>query len=624
MNQRAAPTVNLDVFSSILSHISSPRTIHAVLQAIPRANPLFHAALTRRVALPIQFDVYDQETEAASTDLLDVLLRAAQAERLPSIRHLSLAIEVDLDSRVPLRSWVQDREKVIQEDFSPDAQALFGALPTLVRACPGLRRLHYYSFPGLALPRAVVDELAKLEQLEHVTVDCSVTSSQGRVSGGGDYAEPGQLSAEWDGDIWDIEPFASTVGPKLTSLNLRHINLTFYNTLIRQTEVFATYHKLRHLTTDIIDGVWDWRGGGSPVEGASPEFNFQHLGFPAVEVFDLVVTDLTLSGPKLGPLKMVSCERLTELHILVQYSLCFGGDRAVWDEIKLFEALTGDMLPALRLLEVKDNAYNQRYYWIDDPHSTRHQMIYQRGRAYPGFVPCFLASIGTGALPNLTHLWVDEKILIGPTKTLIEFSRSTKPDDLAWMATLRTAFARLVSVRVGFGPLDATSIDIVLNLLNPAILRDFGFEWDWHAFGRQDPLSPKLIAGLTRFPHLTDVHFLFPRPTSPRPPAGERTTELPYPPSDPYTLAGVSAIFDAHSRVSRVGVGNSILWERHVQGPLLVSDGKNGPNANVPRFFRAGYMYAKDSENADNYSPLRPVYREEINEMRELLKRILV
>ncbi|KAJ7056927.1 hypothetical protein C8F01DRAFT_1152781 [Mycena amicta] len=604
--QTSTPALNLDVFSTVLSHISHPQTIHNLLRAIPPWHALFPAALARRTALPVYLDVYHGKTEAASKELFDCLLED-NSSSLPFLRHLSIAIEP------------QTVNGGLNDPLSDNARAIYHNLSNLVRRCPGLRKLEYHSFPGLA-------ELAQLEQLRDFAVDCSLGSSAAGVSGGGDYAQPGELSAEFDGEIWELEPFASTVGPKLNALELRHVNHTFYNTMLTKRSVFSLYTKLKHLTMDITDGVWDWRGGGSPISGASPEFKFQHLGFPAVDTFDLRVCDLTLSGATVGPLNMVSCQRLTELRILVRYrfgfppilsyfrrvsrSLDFGGHAALWDnKIRLFEALSPNALPALRLLELKDNAHNMRYLW--DANSDR--FSHHPGRQYPGFVPTFL---GAGALTNLTHLWVDEQILVHPDQAYNVF-RSDAPEDVLWVSALRMAFSQLVSVRVGFGPLNDGVVDFVFGLCDPKKLREFGFEWDWHAYGYDEALSTKLLGCLTSFSLLTDIHFLFPRPT-------KEPKTLPYPATDPRTLTDISTIFAAHPNVSRVGVGNSILWERHSPAPLLVSDGKNGPDASIPRFFQAGYMFCKSLYNADNYEPLRPERVEEIEEMRDLLKRILV
>jgi hypothetical protein len=112
----------------------------------------------------------------------------------------------------------------------------------------------------------------------------------------------------------------STVGPKITSLDLRHVNQTMFTALKSRTDLFASYHALEHLKIDITEGVWDWGGGGSPAMGATPAFNFPCLEFPSVKRFQLIVCDKTLSGSQQkGPLNLVHCHLLTALSIDVRY-----------------------------------------------------------------------------------------------------------------------------------------------------------------------------------------------------------------------------------------------------------------------------------------------------------------
>jgi hypothetical protein len=101
------------------------------------------------------------------------------------------------------------------------------------------------------------------------------------------------------------------------------------------------------------------------------------------------------------------------------------------------------------------------------------------------------------------------------------------------------------------------------------------------------PLSPALLAHLARFPKLTDVHILFPRPET-------QVCGAPNPTIDHIALADVASIFRCNPRISRVGIGNSVVWERHPGGLqfenrtasrldtatpaiLLVSDGSAAP-----------------------------------------------
>jgi hypothetical protein len=105
----------------------------------------------------------------------------------------------------------------------------------------------------------------------------------------------------------------------MVSLDLRHINQSMFTALVGKTYVFVSYHALVHLKMDITEGVWDWRGGGPPTMGASPEFEFPCMGFPSVTRFDLVVCDKTLSQSRTGPLNLVHRGLLTELSIDIRY-----------------------------------------------------------------------------------------------------------------------------------------------------------------------------------------------------------------------------------------------------------------------------------------------------------------
>ncbi len=116
-----------------------------------------------------------------------------------------------------------------------------------------------------------------------------------------------------------IEPFVSTIGPNLTSLELRNVNQTMFLSLVSQAEVFSTYHSLQSLKVDVREGVWDWNGGGSPQEGASADYVFPRLGFPSIKRFEVIVSDLTLSNPRTSVLELVDCTLLTELSLDVRH-----------------------------------------------------------------------------------------------------------------------------------------------------------------------------------------------------------------------------------------------------------------------------------------------------------------
>ncbi|KAF8215239.1 hypothetical protein K438DRAFT_1800938 [Mycena galopus ATCC 62051] len=195
-------------------------------------------------------------------------------------------------------------------------------------------------------------------------------------------------------------------------------------------------------------------------------------------------------------------------------------------------------------------------------------------------------------------------------------------DLMIWREALAAAFRQLGSVRVGFGAMTHLDVGAVLALCDPAKLAQFGFEWDWIYYGRDQPISTELLEHLSRFPKLTDVHILFPRPETQFP-------GTPDPTVDAQTLSDVLAIFQCNASICRVGISNSVIWERHPSDAstvLLVSDGSLAPNPAVPKFYHAGFMPKRlelDSDNSDNAIPPRPVRSREIEQLKELLHKII-
>jgi hypothetical protein len=98
---------------------------------------------------------------------------------------------------------------------------------------------------------------------------------------------------------------------------------------------------------------------------------------------------------------------------------------------------------------------------------------------------------------------------------------------------------------------------------------------------------------------------------------------------DARTLDDISSIFKCNGSICRVGIGNSVVWERHpTEGPsaiLLVSDGSMAPNPAVSKFYHAGYMpkYDAQADNSDNANPPRPVRGAEIEQLRDMLHKIM-
>lgn len=108
------------------------------------------------------------------------------------------------------------------------------------------------------------------------------------------------------------------------------------------------------------------------------------------------------------------------------------------------------------------------------------------GRAYVGIHEL------VSSLPQLRHLWVNERVLA--------VSASDNRDDV-WAAhpfdgeshdaimsrtvaspqweLLRHTFKELESLRVGFGPITAAWVTKVLSLCDHTKLKAFGFDWEW-------------------------------------------------------------------------------------------------------------------------------------------------
>jgi hypothetical protein len=305
--------LNEDVFSCILAHIWDAKTLHIILATLPQSHHLFPVALGRLWQLPIYLDAYDSRASVASREVLGYLLGGG-ASYAASIRHLVMH-----DSSLLVYGAV---------DTAPADMALHERLPDLLRRLVNLESLDYHSGPGIGMNNELVQSLHHLERMRAFAVDCTVGYGVQAPSAAGGYAVPGALSARYDAENWEqvilgsansillmyifrMQPFLSTMGPQLTSLELRQVNHTMFTALASWADIFATFHGLEHLKIDITDGVWDWDGGGSPAMGASPAFIFPFLGLPSVKHFELVVCDKTLSGSQKGPLNLVHCHLLT-------------------------------------------------------------------------------------------------------------------------------------------------------------------------------------------------------------------------------------------------------------------------------------------------------------------------
>ncbi|KAJ7086282.1 hypothetical protein C8R44DRAFT_752684 [Mycena epipterygia] len=335
-------------------------------------------------------------------------------------------------------------------------------LPELFHRTVNLESLDYCSYPGIDMKTNFAVDYS----LRNRNIDIPVSP--------GPSAAPGGLNAQYDAEIWEIEPLLLAAGPSIASLELQHVNGTVFTILTNLNEVSASYGALEHLKIDITEGVWDW-GGGSLPKGALSNFLFPHLGFPSVKRLELVVCDATLHHTKTGLLDLIHSKLLTELSLDARH--IFGWCSV--EAISLFEALSPLDLLALACLEIKDNDTRNtaKHYWdCDDDHFS----LEDKPRT----------SWACSSLSSFDPHWLVANVI--------------------WSETLRAAFGQLESLRVGFGAITHLSASLILGLCSTK-LTQFGFEWNWRHYEVDDPI-PLHFLNASQFPKLTDVHILFPRP----------------------------------------------------------------------------------------------------------------
>jgi len=128
------------------------------------------------------------------------------------------------------------------------------------------------------------------------------------------------------------------------------------------------------------------------------------------------------------------------------------------------------------------------------------------GRAYVGIHELI------SNLPQLRHLWVNERVLAVPASDNRDDVWGAKPFDgeshdtimsrtvasPQWGLLGRT-FEKLESLRVGFGPLNASWVTKVLSICDHTKLKAFGFDWEWQ------PGSNKPVRTPSRLPSFTSI-----------------------------------------------------------------------------------------------------------------------
>ncbi|GLB44448.1 hypothetical protein LshimejAT787_1700750 [Lyophyllum shimeji] len=592
-----------DIVSHILSYIYDSETLHVILRSVPPAHPLFILALKRLCQLPwpLSFDEFGPSDMFRAFDLL---IKSAEPSTQPfpfvnALRHLVI-------------------------ESGSKKTALREGLVDLFRVTRNLRVLDWCGEIGPSKEELTV--LHGHQSLEDFRVDCGSTTNS--------YSDE-----SWE----EIEDLVSTLGPSLTSLDLRKVNLKMYKYLESHRALFPSYRSLERLSLDLTEGVWDWNGLGSPQAGASSAFQFVNLGFPSVKEVEMRVGDLTISGERAGPMDLINWENLVSLGLFVDPCIF---PSSIFD-ISLFKALRPSQFPSLARLEIRDTVRNTSpWKWPDDPEDARGW--HESSRCYWGLVPHFLASVRSGFLPNLAHLWVNEKVLCmpkgsGPDEYPPEFygvgelwtpTPGVDEDEdegkrkREWVGILRDVLGRLESLRVGFGPMSARDVGLVLGCCSPDKLAQFGFQYKWEVADRESVIPSALLEHLSRLPKLADVHVLQIRPGT------QDVYRSPLRSENGRTLDDIAAIFKSNPNVCRVGWGQNTVWERRsfpaaTEEPdefILAHDGfkdprlvVEGPGA-VPRFYDIGPIDAYYGEV--QFEP-RPAPTKEIRELKDLLTRIL-
>ncbi|KAJ6517051.1 hypothetical protein DFH09DRAFT_1373729 [Mycena vulgaris] len=452
-----------DVFSHILLNDPDSKTVHAVLLALPMSHLLFPAC--------VYLDTYDARSAEASNAGLDLLLRPEDGQNRPQIPqfilHLVVATEHD-------KYWNAEQVELDSNGKGMDETEGAQQEPELT---------------------------PEVDEQDHEGIlDEEAAMSRPSMRGSQIYSKRHKTWSLW---ITTIFP-ASRCPPKSRVCLPTMIDFANSALTVSCDETPAYGPRIR-------------RSGST-----TGDYVFSSLGLPAVERFELVLADITLSKSHAGPVDLVGYTILKEL------SLDESGD---YMEQELWEAGT-------------------------DPIST----------------------------------------LVPITK-------------IRWREYLHAALEQLERLRVGFGPMVATEVGLALGTCNPEKLTQFGFQWNWRAYGHDESISPALLTHLARFPHLTDVHILFPRPVE------EPSTSI----VDALITSDVAAIFGCngrhlprgHRQLGRVGTALRTATVRRSFRHSAWHRGHYTPDGEAP--------WVQDN----GWTPERPERGPEIENLRDLLQRIM-
>ncbi|OBZ74195.1 hypothetical protein A0H81_06183 [Grifola frondosa] len=570
-----------DLFNLVCEHIHDLATLSLTARAIAisKTHPLRNALVRRILRRSIRLSSSEKTLELSKA-LINYLLLTSQSAsiRAENLREISVSLGPSKNGIEEF--WYQE----IKDDYSHDlarAQALAEMLPHFLSLTTNIRKLTWIRAP---LPDSgTLNILASLPRLQSFSIDCATGEWSGRNMDDKD-------------EYWkfiSIIPFFSTLGPNLTTLDLRNINEDVFKSI---ASGFSSLTKLRHLRLDLTCGCWDWDGRGSPQQGPSENYVFPRIA-KNIETLELIVNDAAVRLPREGPFNLVDPSSLKRLDVNVNH--CYG-----WTSITnicMFSALNPTSFTSLVHFSLDDEVWDRKRW---NRGSLGSNDWNERGRTYIGLHD-FLSG-----LPQLRELWVTEKCLVVPiaadNSTWGEAERysNTTDEDMErtvgapeW-ALMTQIFPKLESLRVGFGMLTPRWLRVFLNLCDPTKLRQIGFDFDWKAIDVCEPLPQDVVATLALFPSLTDIHILHPRP---------EMKEHMY---DGNTVRDVQCIFKSCPNVFRVGIGKNIVWERRTPWPadeddvpiqLLGHIGRNGESSEeVSIFYNAGSAMGDQDESVAN------------------------
>ncbi|KAF9648603.1 hypothetical protein BDM02DRAFT_2236047 [Thelephora ganbajun] len=227
------------------------------------------------------------------------------------------------------------------------------------------------------------------------------------------------------------------------------------------------------------------------------------------------------------------------------------------------------------------------------------------------------------SLPQLRHLWVNERVLAVPASDNRDDVWDAKPFDGEFhdaimsrtvaspqWGLLACAFAKLESLRVGFGPLNASWVTKVLSLCDRTRLKAFGFDWEWQPGSNKPGVFSELIIALSKFESLVDLHILHPYAALPTPIDYSRSPDLRLAVrrlhESEETEALVKEFLLALPGLYRVGMGRNSVWERQTRWKENDTDEffvQRLHKARVPFFYDAGSSLPLTSQGECDKQP---------------------